>query len=334
MKNLLKIISIVLITTIFSCSKDNDSPPPVIPKVETVYVGGIADDANGFRSPTIWTNGVAQSLPIVAGNNGWVNAVFVEGNDVYAIGYEATNFGYKAIMWKNNIKTTLSQSTQSEAKSIFVSDGKYYVVGTVAGVATLWYNNTEVAIDTFGTKATSIHIKNNKIYIVGNEVFNTTSTKAVLWKNEVSLTYPIAFTKTLIENNANVRDVFYDGTNLHSVGSAYLTLNTAKLWKNNLPSEQYGDDSLMFSVFVNEQNVYAAGITNRPNKATLWKNNAQTVLSQNNSTAEAVFATSSNVYVVGYETATTEKACIWRNGEIKILSDNFSRAYSVFVTEK
>ena len=339
MKNLLKIISIVLITTIFSCSKD-DSPPPVIPKVETVYVGGVLEDANGKNIPTIWTNGVAQSLSVSAGNEGAVKSIFVDGNDVYAVGNEYSDIlqsSSRAILWKNGIKTTLSQVDGSKAKSIFVHDGKYYIVGGANGFATLWYNNTAVAIGASGSFLNSIYIKDNKIYIVGNEVFNTTSTKAVLWKNEVSLTYPIVFTKTLIENSATVLDVFYDGTNLYSVGYLFSNVTTAKLWKNNLPSELYGDYSIMNSVFVNGQDVYATGRTGTSisiNKATLWKNNIQTVLSQNDSTAEDVFTTSNNVYVAGYEINAIAKACIWKNGEIKNLSENSSIATSVFVTEK
>ena len=340
MKNLFKIISIVLITTIFSCSKD-DSPPPVMPKVETVYVGGVLEDANGKNIPTIWTNGVAQSLSVSAGNEGAVKSIFVDGNDVYAVGNEYSDIlqsSSRAILWKNGIKTTLSQVDGSTAKSIFVHDGKYYIVGGVNGFATLWYNNTAVAIGNANSYAYSLSIKNNKIYILGNEFTTSTgSYKTVLWKNEVSLTYPISFTKTTIENAASVNDVFYDGTNLYSAGYLFSNVTTAKLWKNNLPSELYGDYSIMNSVFVNGQDVYATGRTGTSisiNKATLWKNNIQTVLSQNDSTAEDVFTTSNNVYVAGYEINAIAKACIWKNGEIKNLSENSSIATSVFVTEK
>ena len=339
MKNLLKIISIVFITTVLACSKDNDSLPPVIPKIETVYVGGILTDANGIDIPTIWINGVGQSLSVSAGNNGAVMSIFVDGNDVYAVGYEIYNNNARAIMWKNNIKTTLSQTIgNSYAKSIFVLDGKYYIVGNVAGVSTLWYNNTEVAIGNANTFANSLSIKNNKIYIAGTEFVTSTSTlNAVLWKNEVSLTYPIVFTKTTIENAASVNDVFYDGTNLYSAGFKNLSQYTAKLWKNNSPSEQYGDYSEMFSVFINGQDVFATGSTGTSilnQKATIWKNNQPAQLSQNNSSANDVFATSNNVYVAGADANPNNKSCIWKNGVLQILSDNSSAATSVFVTEK
>ena len=139
MKNQFKIISIVLITTIFSCSKD-DSPQPETPVVAnpitTVYVGG-SQIINGFEKATIWKNGIAELLATEADNDSRVNSVCVVNNDVYAVGFENVSGDVFATLWKNGTKTTLSQVV-SEAFSVSVKFNVAYIVGRSNNKATIW----------------------------------------------------------------------------------------------------------------------------------------------------------------------------------------------------
>ena len=339
MKNLFKIISIVLITTIFSCSKDETAPTPTpeIPKVETVYVGGLIENDNGNKIPTIWTDGVAQSLSITAGFNGQVNDVFVDGNDVYAVGYEYPNTSItdaRAILWKNRVRIKLS-TIASGANAIYVSNGIPYIVGIEGNIATLWHTSTYISlqISTNGTSANDIFVKGNDIYIVGTNVQGATQLK-----NNGSLT-ALSFTPTYLGSaSSSAFGISILDNNVYIVGRTLSNVSntiTAQLWKNNVSTQQFADNTQMISVFAKGQDVFATGaMTLSPFKAMLWKNNQPTQLSQNDSFGYSVYATTTNNYVAGYEKNSNPKACIWKNGEIKILSDNLSVATSVFVTEK
>lgn len=332
MKILKIIIAIALVVSFFSCNKDDEpQPQPETPKVATVYVGGTEKDANGKNLPIIWKDGVAQQLPITAGNNGEVLSIFVDGNDVYAVGHENSSSSiasYKAVLWKNGIKTTLSTNSSS-ANSVYVANGKPYVVGIDNNTATLWHNNTtRNFVDAFD--ATDIYVKDNDIYISGN-----TTTGMGFWKINNEGTY---FTNTISLSSA--RSICVQNSNAYIAGfeSSTAGIRSAKLWNANLISTtQYGDDTAFWSVFAQEQNVYACGykvVNSIATRAMLWKNNQATQLSQNPSFAYSVFATATDNYVAGYENISSTKACIWKNGIIQTLSTNISAATSVFITEK
>ena len=336
MKILKTIVAIAILT--ISCSKDNDEPQPQpeTPKVTTVYVGGTEKDTepvtvNTKNIPIIWKDGVAQKLPIATGNEGEVLAIFVDGNDIYAVGHENSSTAvaaYNAVMWKNGIKTTLSNGAAS-AKAIYVFNGKPYIVGAKNQVATLWYDNTSTVLSN-GGEATGIYVKNNDIYICGN-----TSTGVGFWKiNNEGTNFTYSFSQS------NARSICVQDNNVFIAGFSVTTANilNAKLWNANLISnEQYGDDTAMWSVFAQGQNVYACGykvVNMSSTRAMLWKNNQSTQLSQNLSFAYSVFATPTDNYVAGSETVLNSKACIWKNGKIQTLSTKNSAATSVFVTVK
>ncbi|WP_310554962.1 hypothetical protein [Flavobacterium sp.] len=332
MKTLKTIFTIAILTLSISCSKDEPQPQPETPKVTTVYVGGAEYDNTTQKDiPIIWKDGVAQQLPIAAGNEGEVLAIFVDGNDVYAVGHENSSTSiatYKAVMWKNGVKTTLSTNSSS-ANSVYVANGTAYVVGMENQTATLWHNNTTRNF-TEATEATDIYVKGNDIYISGN-----TTTGMGFWKINNEGTY---FTNTISQSNA--RSICVQENNIYIAGFELSTANirSAKLWNDNLLSTgQYGDDTSMWSVYAQGQNVYACGfkvVNLLSTRAMLWKNNQATQLSQNPSFAYSVFATATDNYVAGYETISITKACIWKNGTTQILSANSSAATSVFVTEK
>ena len=69
-----------------------------------LYVGGSENNR-----PVYWKNGVKYSLPIFGGGYARVNALAVNGNDVYAAGYEAgPNNEERSVYWKNGVETVSS----------------------------------------------------------------------------------------------------------------------------------------------------------------------------------------------------------------------------------
>lgn len=98
-----------------------------------VYIGG---HYKGI--PTIWKNGVETQLDQ---ERGGVNAIFVKDGDVYATGYandrSSGNAVLKAVFWKNEVKTNLTDGTQERERGndIVAFNNDVYVAVTK-------YNNT------------------------------------------------------------------------------------------------------------------------------------------------------------------------------------------------
>ncbi len=344
MKNLKTLFAIAILS--ISCSKDNDEPQPQpeIPKVTTVYVGGtsyITENATKGTA-TIWVNGVAQYLTTTLGLTSVVNSVYVDGNEnVFSVGYEGDFGNTKAIKWENGVKTTLSQVIGSSAKGVFVANGKTYIVGSVNNAAVIWYNNnTEVTLSVGTSLANSVCVNGNDIYIAGFSYNGGTHPQATLWKNNGSLTFPITFTPIkLNNNNSEAISVVANNNGVYTAGYEITSVQTSKLWKNNLSTQDYGNDTSMYSVFVQGLNIYTSGFTRISGvpKATIWKDNTPTILSQNQSIAASVFATDTDFFVAGSEvigTSNTFNASFWKNGIKQVLSTNGGVAYSLFVTKK
>ncbi len=330
----MKILKTILTVAILSisCSKDNDEPQPETPKVATVYVGGNEFNANNKSVPTIWKDGITKPLPTSLGIDGKVLAIFIDGEVEYAVGFESLNntkVNNRAVIWKNGIKTTLSQDT-SVANAVYVSNGKAYVVGTVNNTATLWYDNRSQALN--GNEATAVYVKNNDIFIC----VNISNGAALLFKNNGSLTQPSFSGTSLGTTVSNAYSISKQDNDTFIAGiSIENGISNARLWKNLTSTQPFENETEMFSVFALGQNIYACGekIINNTRRAILWKNNEPTVLSQSISSAQSVFATATNVYVAGSD-GIDNLACIWKNGTIETLSTNKSSATSVFVTEK
>jgi hypothetical protein len=334
MKKTSKIIfTIILVTTIFSCSDDN--PQLEIPKVTTVYVGG---QENLYA--TIWKDGVAQKLPsnILFSD---INSIYVAGNDVYAAGYTVeTSIGYIAAIWKNGNIIFSKNSENSNVNSIFVANNIVYAVGYINDHATLWTLRPNAT--TFTETILSILSSNaNSIYVVGTDIYISGSLggESAIWKNNLLNDLGIHF---FTPSTANA--IFVNGTDVYVAGfnKAEFNVFTGTLKKNGVIQNTLVSNSIINSIASDGQNIYAAGGTdiNTPNqRATVWKNNIfEKLNSLNKSYAKSVFATTTDVYVVGYETTNitvdSDRARVWKNGMLQELSTNNSYANSIFVTVK
>jgi hypothetical protein len=131
-------------------------------------------------------------LPIFGGGYARVNALAINGNDVYAAGYEAgPSNEERLVYWKNDVETLLGKAGMIDigAASIAVNGNDVYVCGTDSGAALYWKNGVRVVLErspgNAPVQATAIAIKNNSVYVTGSY-----QSDAVYWKDGVRTTLP------------------------------------------------------------------------------------------------------------------------------------------------
>ena len=118
------------------------------------------------------------------------NAVYVEGRDVYAVGYKMTSDAKMfAMLWRNDTPEEITNGERwAEARSLFVSGNDVYVVGheNYGGkdVAMLWRNGTRTKLSSSGAEkadALSVYVIDDNVYVVGTEKKGGKDV-AMLWK--------------------------------------------------------------------------------------------------------------------------------------------------------
>ncbi|MEP7232922.1 MAG: IPT/TIG domain-containing protein [Ginsengibacter sp.] len=150
-----------------------------------VYVGGSEN-----QQPVYWKNGVKHVLPTTTPSYGRVNALAVDGTDVYAAGYEADNEG-RSVYWKNGIETILGTLSVVDggATSIAVSGTDVYVSSTDSGDAVYWKNGVRVTLAKFPfnntADANAIAVWGNSVYVAGAYLGD-----AVYWKDATKIILP------------------------------------------------------------------------------------------------------------------------------------------------
>lgn len=84
-------------------------------------------------APVYWKNGEENRLRDESGSETViVNKVFVDGNDVHAVGFKTNSRGkYIAVYWKNNLQQELSTDGlyNAQCNDVFVLDGDVYIAG-------------------------------------------------------------------------------------------------------------------------------------------------------------------------------------------------------------
>ncbi|OQP66254.1 hypothetical protein A3860_12175 [Niastella vici] len=150
-----------------------------------LYIGG----SENYR-PVYWKNGVKNSLPMFGGGYARVNALAINGNDVYAAGYEAgPNNEERSVYWKNGVETLLGTQGLIDigATSIATNGNDVYVCATDSGSAVYWKNGVRVVLEKFPgdapVTATSIAVVNNSVYVTGSYRGD-----AVYWKDGARIT--------------------------------------------------------------------------------------------------------------------------------------------------
>ncbi len=272
-------------------------------RANSVFVSGTDVYATGWEyngtanQPKLWKNGIASTLTSTCGGDGW--SVFVSGTDVYVAG-TACNLALpnnQVTVWKNNVPTSLSNSTFIvEGRSVFVSGTDVYVAGweersSSLVIAKTWKNGVETALTTGSVAFVySVFVSGTDVYVAGAESM-ASGYIAKIWKNGVA----IPLTNGL--NDAAAFSVFVAGTDVYVAGyESNGTKDVAKIWKNGV----------------------ATSLTNGTNDAA----------------ANSIFVYGTDVYVAGYESnGTKDVAKIWKNGVVTSLTNgtNIAQANSIFV---
>jgi hypothetical protein len=283
---------------------------------------------------------------------GYAWAVYTR-EDVYVVGKN----GYGPVLWKNGKLRYLSDGNfNTQATSVFVSDGNVYVAGNERGVElgpVIWKNGAPRHLPVFyadGNGAvTSVFVFGKDVYAAGYEYVrkkNTdpflrsgfeyvqTNSAAALWKNGV----PQRLSNG--DGYSEAHSVYVSGNNVYVAGYEYVVEDereVATLWINGVPQRLISDGaSKAHSVFVSGSHIYVAGEEN--NFATLWKNGRSNLqLSDVTSCARSVYVWGNDVYVAGWEYSEWNggivDAMLWKNGSPQrlIAWSPRAEALSVFV---
>lgn len=217
---------------------------------DDVYTGGW-EIINGFDLPRYWKNGTGTTVNVtdpiisqVVTGNGSCNGIFINNNNVYAVGsyrnsqgrfspWESTNGVIPANTIPNNDKHCF-------ANAAFVIGNDKYVAGnqnnptTGLAMATIWKNGNATTLTT-GTAsvgvATSAFVVGGDVYVAGYEqedYYGGGPSFAKYWKNGTPVklsTQSSAATGIAVFGN----DVYVSGWENNG------TNNTAKYWKNGVP---------------------------------------------------------------------------------------------------
>jgi uncharacterized membrane protein len=234
--------------------------------------------------------------PAPGGSTGATGATGTTGvMNVYTTGViPAANYLSKAVLWKNNVATILSD-VPSEAYAITVKEGSTYIAGTILengkAITCYWKNNTIVKFNdnAYGVP-NAIMVQGNDVYMAGSAFTSPTppsSDFAVYWKNGVMASLPMP----LGTNTAIAYDIVINGTDIYVCGTAYSIASRrsfACYWKNGIPtllSENSTNSYARAMAFKGNQFYivgYTRGIfstsTETGTRPTYWLNTVETTL--------------------------------------------------------
>lgn len=229
MKNIIKsicfILYVVVAITFVGCRLGNNkgnsgNNESVYTDVYSVYV--VADDVYAAGSicqgtsetdvPTLWKNGIAQSVGEM-GNFNKASSVFVANNNVYVT---VTEDHDKAILWENGQRNVL---WNGNANCVFVDEGNVYVAGSWNGASVLWKDGN-MQVLAYSGSAESVVVHNNTVYVAGY-IGDAFGGEVALWVDGEMYNL----------GRGQARSVFVtDGGDVFIAGN--VNMNTAALWKN------------------------------------------------------------------------------------------------------
>lgn len=339
------LLFVIILFAFTSCKKNHSSDPK--PNTDTtanhtqkapdVYVAGYVINTSGPAQAVYWKNGAAQQVNSI-GTTSIVNAIAVQGSDVYLAGQAIVNGAMKAVYWKNGIPTVLDNGT---AYGIAVQGSDVYVVGYtnlgtgiyVYDAATCWKNGvatllTNIAEENpggpIGSLAMGIAVQGSDVHIVGfgDVSWGGGDPVALYWKNGVAtelVKYYPAY--GLFNAQSHAYAIALQGSDALIAGGSTPNTDSSPppnnysgpmYWKNNvvtpLTSAGSGGRSEAKSIAVSGADIYvlAAGPTSKP---MYWKNSTGVTLKTNFSSTNdsyisinpmGIAVNNSDVYIAGY----------------------------------
>ena len=284
-------------------------PKDTIPKyTANVYVGGRVFDslANAYQA-VYWKNQVPVVLTHIK-KTASVNAITVQGNDVYAAGYvQDENGNYIAAYWKNGVQVNLTDNTTSASTSAIVVQGNdVYVTGFVEFSAVYWKNGQRFVlpgVNGGGGSTEGIVIQGSDIYISGN-----TGGKPTFWKNFVPAALPNSqpgYAGNIAVQNGDV----YVAASYPKLNKGYVTY-----WKNSIPVT-LGDGTIAIlatKLAVSGPDVYVACFTEKGGG--YFKNDKLNFLSGSAADVYGIAVINNDVYIAGQSTYQKKSVpTVWKN---------------------
>jgi hypothetical protein len=172
-----------------------------------------------------------------------------------------------------------------------------YVGGMSNNRAVVWKNGTSSYLTTGNGFVSSVLVVGEDVYAVGYESVSGTNV-AKVWKNEVVL-----YSLTDGTYSASANAIAVSGSDVYVVGTENTLGTVGKFWKNGVVEAGYSDAQTPYSIYINGNDVYVAGISTTF-KAAVWKNGTllHTLTSGSGyHVAYSVVVVDADVYTVGYE---------------------------------
>lgn len=206
-------------------------------------VGSSTDSTNGYA--TVWKNGVATQLPSkgligpdgkISSYGGFGRAILVDGSDVYVVGNDLVNIntshanatGGVAALWKNGVETLLGGTYFSDAYGLALAGTDLYVTGNAsltAGSSTqsavYWKNGGLVKLADTSSNGNAILVSGNDVYVGGVTGFETSQSKATLWKNAIPSDLSAGSQRSGVNSLAMLRGDVYAAGALSTTGANY-----------------------------------------------------------------------------------------------------------------
>ncbi|GAA4101897.1 SBBP repeat-containing protein [Mucilaginibacter panaciglaebae] len=188
------------------------------------------------------------------------NDITVQDSDVLCVGDVIDHTGYKAVFWRNQKMTVLTNN--GDASRILVKGSDIYIAGAYTDAkgnsfACYWKNGIVHKLSA-RAQATGIAIDDNSnIYVCG-----TQNNSPIYWKNDVMTALPKT-TKLAFANAITTK-----GDDVYIVGSGeddpYWGYNHAYCWKNGIPQDFSGgseaDDITIVGTHIFIAGSHAAGL--------------------------------------------------------------------------
>ncbi len=253
-------------------------------------VGNRKTGTNSSSLPVRWKNGNEVPLSTVAMPFSNATDIFIDGSDIYIVGYERNADGVNvAKLWINDEVTNLSDGiTQAKALAVFVDDGNVHVVGTQNNsefdntpVAIHWLNGVPDELTNAETDALAfdVAVSNGNVYICGEVVANDgtdESSNKMLWINGVAQYTPIVGEGSSAYGMAKV------GSDVYMAGYDASTGCQSGYWKNGgftvlCPDMSFNqNEQKCWKIAVDNNDVYVTGTRGHSGGSSLvgqyWKN--------------------------------------------------------------
>lgn len=228
---------------------------------DDVYTSGNKDGVAAYTK-----NGV---MTLLGNSTTYASNIYVNGDDVYVVGKQ----GDFPVYWKNGVVTVLDTDPgfKGVAYDITVSNGDVYIGGyehnwsPTNPITVILYWKNEMKFNLYSSHVYSFNwLGEISIAVDGTDVYmavNERDNSAPFNGNAYLITNGLQ--ETLIDDNAEVHDIFISNSDIYMCGSRIESNVPSKsvIWKNgNVIVEKDNEHGAFASVFVVDNNIFAVGL--------------------------------------------------------------------------